>query len=57
MLSYQEIGPPAMLSRAVAGIIDQKLVVSLPGSPGAVRLAMTKLILPELGHIIWEIRR
>ncbi len=57
MLSYQEIGSSAMLSRAVAGIIEQKLVVSLPGSPGAVRLAMTKLILPELGHLIREIAR
>jgi molybdenum cofactor biosynthesis protein B len=57
MLSYQEIGSSAMLSRAVAGIIDRKLVVSLPGSPGAVRLAMTKLILPELGHLVREISR
>lgn len=57
MLSYEEIGSAAMLSRAVAGVIDGKLVVSLPGSPGAVRLAMTRLVLPELGHIIREITR
>jgi molybdenum cofactor biosynthesis protein B len=57
VLSYQEIGPAAMLSRAVAGAIDGKIVVSLPGSPGAVRLAMEKLILPELGHMVWELTR
>lgn len=57
MLSYEEIGPSAMLSRAVAGVVERKLVVSLPGSPGAVRLALTKLILPELGHLVREIRR
>lgn len=57
MLSYQEIGSSAMLSRAVAGVIDGKLVASLPGSPGAVHLALTKLILPEIGHIIREITR
>ncbi|HEY8371038.1 MAG TPA: MogA/MoaB family molybdenum cofactor biosynthesis protein [Thermodesulfobacteriota bacterium] len=57
MLSYQEIGSSAMLSRAVAGVVDGKLVFSLPGSPAAVRLAMTKLILPELGHLIREIER
>ncbi|HWP34123.1 MAG TPA: MogA/MoaB family molybdenum cofactor biosynthesis protein [Thermodesulfobacteriota bacterium] len=56
-LSYQEIGPAAMLSRAVAGVLDGKVVVSLPGSPAAVRLAMTKLILPELGHLVGEVNR
>ncbi len=56
-LSYQEIGSAAMLSRAVAGVLDGKLVFSLPGSPAAVRLAMTRLILPELGHMVWEITR
>jgi molybdenum cofactor biosynthesis protein B len=53
MLSYQEIGPAAFLSRATAGISAGKLVVSLPGSPGACRLAMEKLLLPELGHIAY----
>jgi molybdenum cofactor biosynthesis protein B len=57
VLSYQEIGSAAMLSRAVAGVLDGKIVVSLPGSPAAVRLAMTKLILPELGHIVREATR
>ena len=57
VLSYQEIGSAAMLSRAVAGVLDGRIVVSLPGSPAAVRLAMTKLILPELGHMVWEVTR
>jgi molybdopterin adenylyltransferase len=52
MLSYQEIGSAAMLSRAVAGIAAGKLVVSMPGSTAAVELAMRKLIVPELGHIL-----
>ncbi len=56
-LSYQEIGPAAMLSRAVAGIAAGKAVFSLPGSPKAVALAMEKLILPELGHILGELRK
>ena len=57
MLSYQEIGAAAMLSRATAGVIDGCVVFMLPGSEHAVRLAMTKLILPELGHIIRELTR
>jgi molybdenum cofactor biosynthesis protein B len=55
--SYQEIGPAAMLSRACAGTADGKLILSLPGSEHAVRLAMTKLILPELGHLVRELSR
>ncbi len=51
MLSYQEIGSAAFLSRATAGVRAGKLVVSLPGSPDACRLGMEKLLLPELGHI------
>ena len=54
MLSYQEIGPAAMLSRACAGLARRKIVISLPGSEHAVRLAMTKLVLPELGHLVRE---
>ncbi len=58
MLSYQEdIGSAAILSRASAGIIDDTPVFSTPGSSGAVRLAMNKLIIPELGHIVREIRK
>ena len=51
MLSYEEVGSAAMLSRAVAGVRHETAVFALPGSVGAVRLAMDKLILPELGHI------
>jgi molybdenum cofactor biosynthesis protein B len=51
MLSYQEIGPAAMLSRACAGLIDRTAVFLMPGSTAAVRLAMERLILPELGHL------
>jgi molybdenum cofactor biosynthesis protein B len=57
MLSYEEIGPAAMLSRATAGLVGQTLVLSMPGSPAAVRLALEKLILPELGHLVREASR
>ncbi len=56
-LSYEEIGSAAMLSRATAGLIQGKIVFSTPGSRNAVRLAMEKLILPELGHIIRELTK
>ena len=55
MLSYAEIGAAAMLSRAVAGVYRGRLLVAMPGSGNAVRLAMTKLIVPELGHLVYEI--
>jgi molybdopterin adenylyltransferase len=51
MLSYQEIGSAAFLSRAVAGICESRFIAVLPGAPAGCRLAMEKLILPELGHI------
>lgn len=54
MLSYEDIGSAALLSRAVAGLLDGKVVFVIPGSRGAVRLAMEKLILPELGHLAGE---
>src|SRR5215470_11719148 len=57
MLSYQQIGAAAMLSRAVAGTIAGRVVVSLPGSEAAVRLAVQKLIAPELGHLVREAGR
>jgi molybdenum cofactor biosynthesis protein B len=57
MLSYQEIGAAAMMSRACAGIARRRVIVCLPGSPHAVRLAMTKLLLPELGHLVREANR
>ncbi len=56
-LSYDEIGPAAMLSRAAAGITRGRALFLLPGSPAAVRLAMEKLILPELAHLLAQARR
>jgi molybdopterin adenylyltransferase len=54
MLSYQEIGSAAMMSRASAGLASGKIVVSLPGSEAAVRLAMERLLIPELGHLVQQ---
>jgi len=56
-LSYQEIGSAAMLSRATAGVARGTAVFILPGAENAVRLGMTRLILPELGHVVRELRR
>ena len=57
VLSYQDIGAAAMLSRAQMGIHARRIVVSLPGSSGACRLALEKLLLPELGHLVREVSR
>lgn len=57
MLSYSEIGSAAMLSRACAGVARGTAIFILPGSENAVRLAMTKLVLPEIGHVVRELRR
>jgi molybdopterin adenylyltransferase len=57
MLSYQEIGSAAMMSRACAGTMGTVVVVSLPGSAGAVRLAMTRLLIPELGHLVQQAQK
>jgi molybdenum cofactor biosynthesis protein B len=57
MLSYEQVGAAAMLSRACAGTIRKSMVFALPGSEKAVRLAMEKLILPELGHVVRELKR
>jgi molybdenum cofactor biosynthesis protein B len=57
MLSYHDIGPAAILSRAVGGLIGRKVVLTMPGSPAAVRLAMEKIIVPELPHLVREARR
>ncbi|CAI9393795.1 Molybdenum cofactor biosynthesis protein B [Bacillus sp. T2.9-1] len=58
MLSYTEdIGSSAILSRAIAGTIHNKVVFSTPGSTGAVRLAMKKLVLPELSHVVSELHK
>lgn len=57
MLSYEQVGAAAILSRAVAGVVDGRVVVSTPGSHAAVRLAWEKLIAPELAHLAWEVAR
>ena len=56
MLSYADIGAAAMLTRATAGVANGKVIISLPGSTGAVELGMTKLVLPELGHMMFLLR-
>lgn len=57
MLSFQDIGSAALLSRATAGTVQGKVVFSVPGSKGAVQLAMEKLILPEMPHIVFELHK
>jgi molybdenum cofactor biosynthesis protein B len=57
MLSYEDIGSAAMMSRACAGLAGGRIVASLPGSEAAVRLAMEKLLIPELGHLVREASR
>lgn len=57
MLSYQEIGSAAMMSRAQLGVHARRVVVSMPGSPNACRLALEKLVIPELSHLIREVSR
>lgn len=57
LLSYQEVGPAAMLSRAQAGVRAGRIIFSMPGSPAACRLALERLILPELGHLVAEVSR
>jgi len=56
-LSYRHIGAAAMLSRATAGIVHQRAVFALPGSPAAVELALRELVLPEAGHLLAQVRR
>jgi molybdenum cofactor biosynthesis protein B len=57
LLSFEQIGPAAMMSRACAGLVAGHIVVSLPGSEAAVRLAMERLLIPELGHLIQQATR
>jgi molybdopterin adenylyltransferase len=57
MLSYEEVGAAAMLSRATAGVYKSALVISMPGSTNAVKTALEKLIIPEINHLAWEIAR
>lgn len=56
-LSYKEIGSSAMLSRALAGVVEDNLVFCLPGSPNAVKVAMEELVLPEMGHVLSQVRK
>ena len=57
MLSWDQVQAAAMLSRAVAGLAGDVLIFSMPGSSNAVKLAMSKLIVPELRHLVWERKR
>jgi molybdenum cofactor biosynthesis protein B len=57
MLSFNEVGAAAMLSRATAGTYRGRVVMSMPGSPNAVQVAMDKLIMPEIQHLAWEVAR
>jgi molybdenum cofactor biosynthesis protein B len=56
-LSYQDIGAGSIMSRAIAGVIDSKIIICIPGSLGAVTLAIDKIILPEIGHMVREATR
>jgi molybdenum cofactor biosynthesis protein B len=57
MLSYEQIGASAMMSRAIAGLARGRIVIALPGSEAAVRLALEKLVIPELGHMVQQARK
>ncbi|HWO98749.1 MAG TPA: MogA/MoaB family molybdenum cofactor biosynthesis protein [Bacillus sp. (in: firmicutes)] len=58
MLSYlEDIGSPAILSRAIAGVASDTAIFSMPGSSGAVKLAMEKLVIPEISHVVRELRK
>ncbi len=56
-LTYQEIGTVSIMSRAIAGVVEGKVILCLPGSLGAANLAMDKIILPEIGHMVREATR
>lgn len=57
MLSFAEIGPAAMLSRAIGGVMNKVVILTMPGSTAAVQLAMDQLIVPEIGHLVYEARK
>ena len=54
MLSYEQIGPKAMMTRACAGLVARRIVIALPGAQAAVRLAMEKLVIPEIRHLVQQ---
>jgi molybdenum cofactor biosynthesis protein B len=56
-LSYEEIGPATILSRALGGLLGGRVVLAMPGSPKALRLAMERIVLPEAGHLVSQTRR
>lgn len=56
-LSYEEVGVPGLMSRATAGLVGKKLVFCLPGSRGAMKTALNEIILPGIGHMLWELSR
>jgi molybdenum cofactor biosynthesis protein B len=56
-LSYREIGTASIMSRAVAGVINGKIIICIPGSLGAARLAADEIIVPEIGHMVREATR
>lgn len=57
LLSYDQVGAAAMLSRATAGVYRDTVIIATPGSHAAVQLAWEKLIAPELQHLAWEVGR
>jgi len=57
MLSYNKVGGAAMMSRALAGVCKRKILICLPGSPDAAKLALGSIILSDLGHMVWEAKR
>ena len=57
MLSYAQVGAAAMMSRATAGLVRGRILIALPGSEAAVRLAMETLVVPELGHMVQQARK
>ncbi len=57
LLSFHQIGPAAMLSRATAGLAHGKILICLPGSSKAVRLAIERIVLPQIAHMVWEANR
>ena len=56
-LSFDEVGVPGLMSRAAAGVAGKKLIFCLPGSRGAMRTALNEIILPGIGHMLWELKR
>ena len=56
-LSYDEVGVPGLMSRATAGVAGKKLIFCLPGSRGAMKTALNEIILPGVGHMLWELKR